>query len=125
LNSRPGASSEFIRLDREIAPTCSLNAEARREFDRLIEVLRAKGVLDLVDLAGVSDLARMTDLLNQAVEDGIPKVIALYQSQVRGLRRELGLTRQPSRSVTRLNPATNGVPENDPWRGLLKVGDVD
>jgi hypothetical protein len=66
------------------------------------------GSLTLVDLGGVSDLARMQDLLNRAVRDGNEKMIPPYQSQVRGLRRELGLTRQPSRVVSRVTPGVGG-----------------
>jgi hypothetical protein len=123
LNSRPGASSEFIRLDREIAPTCELTPTGRREFDRLIAVLRSQGTLELVDMSGISDLARMADLLDQAIKAGNVKAIGVYQSHVRGLRRELGLTRQPSRTVSRVRPATRGICENGRWKGRLKLGD--
>jgi hypothetical protein len=105
-NSRPG-SGEFIE-HHTLAPTCDLTPEARVEFDRLINVLRSKGSLGLVDLGGVTDLARMTDLLSLAIKAGDAKAIGIYQSHVRGLRRELGLTRQPSRSVVRTVPGSDG-----------------
>jgi hypothetical protein len=100
---------QFIRMERAIAPTYTLTAAARREFDRLVSVLRAKGVLALVDMAAIADLARMADLLNEAVKAGDARTIGSYQAHVRGLRRELGLTRQPSRTITRVNPGADAA----------------
>ena len=105
-NSRPG-SSDFIVHD-SLEPTCDLTPQARLEFARLINVLRSKGSLGLVDLGGVSDLARMTDLLSGAIKAGDAKAVGIYQSHVRGLRRELGLTRQPSRTLVRTVPGSDG-----------------
>jgi hypothetical protein len=116
-NSRARPDGEFIRLDRAMEPTCELTAAARREFVRLVAVLRSKGSLELVDLAAIADLARMTDLLNRAVKDKNEKMIPQYQSQVRGLRRELGLTRQPSRVVTRVTPG--GMDARVYWQDKL------
>jgi hypothetical protein len=104
-----GRHPGLIRRSSE-EPTSELSLEALREFQRLLEVLRSMGTLDRVDLGVVTEAARVKDLLDQFYRiPGLPNratiaAIGLLTSQVRGLRRELGLTTMPSRSLVRVDP---------------------
>lgn len=121
-NSRPGRQT--IRRE-SLDPPCELSKAARAEYDRLVEVLAAKGTLDRVDLSCVAECARiksLLDLAHKGTEESIDwdkaKLVGLLSGQHRGRLRELGLTLQPSRSMVR----TNAVPaERDPLEGMIKL----
>lgn len=87
-------------------PPAELDVEERVEFDRLTEEVRHRGTLARTDPMAVCDLARMTCLLRRLYAEEPPDVKAVVSTQncVRGLRRELALSLQPSRVMLRTNP---------------------
>jgi phage terminase small subunit len=122
-NARPG-HKELIRHD-SLEPPCELSRAARKEYDRLLGVLRDKGTLDRVDLSCVAECARIKTLLDLAHKDAADsidwekaKLVGLLSGQHRGRLRELGLTTRPHLSVVKSNP----VPaEDDPVAGFIKL----
>jgi phage terminase small subunit len=118
----------FVRHE-TLEPPCKLTAPARKEYDRLVAVLKAKGTLDRMDLACVAECARVAVLLDAAYGSikGEPtweqaKLIGLLDGKHRGRLRDLGLTTQPCRSVVRANPTGSAYDdEPGPWAKKLKV----
>jgi hypothetical protein len=130
-NNAPGNVKGFIRHE-SLTPTSALTPEALAEFDRLIAVLDARGTLDRVDLAVVTNAARVKALLDRAeadVKDNLDpirlKAMTTLLAQHRGLLRELGLTLQPSRSLIRTNAQAGPGYWSRllPTEGLVKYAD--
>lgn len=116
----------FIR-HASFAPPSELTDAAKAEYNRLIEVLMEKGVLDRLDLGLVAECARIKDVLDQAYKavTGAPdrdtiKMIGLLTSQRRGMLRELSLTLQPSRANYKAN-AIAPEREADPIASHIKL----
>jgi hypothetical protein len=127
-NAREGHPG-LIRRDSLDSPS-DLSTGAQAEYQRLLDVLRAKGTLERVDIGVIAEAARIKALLDTAhgmidvlMDPKIMKMVGALTTQRRGLLRELGLTLQPSRSVVRGNPAGS---ERDSmaskWAGKMKVG---
>jgi hypothetical protein len=89
-----------------LEPTAVLEPAERTHFDRLIETLRRRGVAERVDVAAVTTLSR----LEVAIDKGFtakpfaPKALSGLINNARGIRRELGLSMQSSRIMTRTSP---------------------
>jgi len=115
-NSAPPVGLKF----EDIQPTSILNAEASAEFSRLCTVLFLRGTLERVDIAVLTECARVTARLDQAYKLDETKVINQFTTQRRGLLRELGLTLQPSRSVVK-TVAKNAKDADDPIAGKIKL----
>lgn len=98
-NSRPVAG----RIPGGAEPTGKLTDAELQEFDRLCGVLRQRGVLARVDLAAVTTLARLGVAIEGefALRPINPRSLALLLGHARGIRRELGLSLQSSRVMTR------------------------
>jgi hypothetical protein len=113
----------FIRRDDE-GPTSDLEGLALEEYERLRDVLHSKGTLDRVDLAVLTEAARVKVMLDEAYKvattdlDRGARLIQVLTTQRRGLLREMGLTLQPSRSVVRTNAVS---PEEDPLAKMIKL----
>ncbi len=82
-------------------PVVPLEGSSLDEFWRLLHQLDRRGTLDRVDMAVITECARVTGRLNQAYKLDETKIINQLTTQRRGLLRELGLTLQPSRSVVK------------------------
>ena len=109
-------------------PPSDLTDDARREYERLLGVLREAGLLERVDLAVIAECARVKYLLDQAHEilkvhfDPKPlKMVTALTAQRRGLLREPGLTTSPSRSVIRTPQGSERDPNKSRWTGRLKI----
>ncbi len=98
------------RSPREPGTDVPLSVNALAEFTRLVQVLADRGTLDRADLGAVTDAARFKDLLDAAngtftnrgeTDNKEIAIMCQLQSQLRGLRRELGLTLHPSKVTTR------------------------
>ena len=114
-NSAPPIGIKF----EGVLPTSILNKEASKEFSRLCTVLFLRGTLERVDIAVLTECARITARLDQAYKLDELKVINQLTTQRRGLLRELGLTLQPSRSVVKtVAKETN---QADPVAGKIKL----
>lgn len=125
-NSRKGPVGS-VQHD-SLEPPCILTAEAKVEYQRLIEVLQSGGTLERVDLVCVANAARIKVLLDKAhkavgrrLSAHSVKLVNQLTAQHRGLMRELALTSLPSRTVFRATSATNAEVE-DKWAGKLKIG---
>jgi hypothetical protein len=83
-----------------------LSAEEQAEFNRLVERANRLGLLARNDPMALVDLARAQVLLNRLYAAKVPDAgeIARVQNVVRGLRRECGITIQPSRVMLRTSP---------------------
>ena len=101
-----------------------LAADEQREFDRLVEEVRRRGTLARADPQAVADLARMTCLLRRLYDAKPPDVKQLTATQncVRGLRRELALSLQPSRVLLRTGPG-EASDARSYWREKMAGGD--
>ncbi len=77
---------------------------------RLEEVLRRRGVIEKIDPGAVTDLARLKVALDAAykAKPFSPRAVGVLQGHIRGIRRELGLSLQSSRVVTRTSPDEPG-----------------
>lgn len=114
-----------IRHDK-LEPTSTLNDNAKEEFWRLVSVLDNRGSLERIDLAVVTECARITDLLNRThemlalgIDPKAVQLVTMLTSQRRGLLRELGMTIKPSNTLVKTTAKT---PEAaDPIRGLIKL----
>jgi hypothetical protein len=104
-------------------PTSKLNREERREFDRLIRVLREKGTLARIDLSSPTDYARLKCQLDGLYKlEPLPvKSILGVQSALRGLRREMSLALQPSRNHIVARPEAPDA--HSYWRAKLSGGE--
>jgi hypothetical protein len=106
-----------------VEPTAGLTTDGRREFDRLVKSLRDRGTLERNDLGVVTEAARVAAILNKVhARDDIDadiKTIGILTSQLRGLRRELGLTTMPSRSV--VTALAKPGKAADPLAKLIKI----
>lgn len=122
-NAAPG-HKELIRHE-TLEPPSKLRRAARKEYDRLVGVLRDKGTLDRVDLGVIAECARVKELLDGAhkLYDDLPdsdrlRVVSVLTTHRRGLLKELGLTTRPHLSVVKANP----VPaEDDPVSAMIKL----
>ncbi len=120
-NSRP-----TVAISGLIQPVSPLKAKGKREFGRLVSVLRRRGTLDKVDVGTITEAARVKELLDAEYASNAPdvKAVGLLTNLRRGCLRELGLTLQPSRATYR----TSGghAPSADPrarWGHLLGSDD--
>jgi hypothetical protein len=112
-----------------VIPPSDLAPAARAEFDRLCEVLDARGLLERADPSAIADAARVKDLLDRChldVATNVPslaqlKSINLLHSQRRGHLRELGLTLMPSRVLLRVNAKDPQKAAQDPLEDLIKL----
>jgi phage terminase small subunit len=118
--ARNGGSRRSGRIHHEtIEPTSTLGDIAKVEFWRLVEILSNRGSLDRVDLATVTECARIKERLDKAYLDDDTKIIPLMTSQRRGLLRELGLTIKPSTTLVKTVAKT---PEAaNPIKSLIKL----
>jgi hypothetical protein len=125
--NRPQAAPRTIPIE-QIEPTSVLTVEALTEFYRLASVLDNRGTLERVDIAVVTECARIKALLDRAQDDtddlagnlDINKVrmVTALNSHRLALLRSLGLTLMPSRSVVKTVAKT---PEAaDPLAALIK-----
>ena len=112
----------------EIEPTSALNPEALAEFRRLVAVLDNRGTLDRIDLAIVTECARIKDLLDQnhkllsiTMDPKTVAIVTQLTSQRRGLLREMALTMTPSRSVVKTVARSNADDAGDPMARLVKL----
>lgn len=118
----------------KLEPTSALSVDGLREFQRLVAVLDNRGSLDRVDLAVVTECARVNEQIDQLYatpnlnEDGkeIPglskqsiQLITMLTSQRRGLLRELGLTIKPSNTMVK-TVAKSSEPGSK-WGDKLKI----
>lgn len=117
LNSPPGAGDRIRRDD--VAPTSTLHPVALAEFQRLVVVLDSRGCLDRVDLAIVTECARVKETLDIMYSLNDLKQIPLFTAQRRGLLRELGLTIKPSTTLVR-SDAKNRE-STDPIADKIKI----
>ena len=85
--------------------------------------LRDRGTLERNDVGVMTEAARLAALLNELHArndiDTNLKAIGLLTSQLRGCRRELGLTTMPSRSVVTAMAKPKQAP--DPLAKLIKI----
>ena len=116
-NSTPRLLPTDFRM--EIHPASPLVDKQLAEFRRLVDVLFARGTLDLVDVAVITEAARVCARLSKAYDDDDTKVINQLTTQRRGLLRELGLTLQPSRSLVKT--VAKDQNEADPIAGKIKL----
>jgi hypothetical protein len=84
-------------------PTSDLSTRAQAELDRLVQTLRDRGTIAAADAGTITEAARLKAALDEVHERpggavANIKVVGILTSQLRGLRRELGLTIQPSRA---------------------------
>jgi phage terminase small subunit len=126
-NAKNASSSlkGVIRHSR-LEPTSELSEAALVEFRRLVCVLLDRGTLERVDLAVLTECARITDLLNRShklhdvmIDPKAIGIVAGLTAQRRGLLRELGLTLQPSRSVVHTNARDSQ--NKDPIEAYIKL----
>ncbi len=112
----------------EPAPTSPLNATALEEFWRLVMELDRRGTLDRIDVATITECARvkgMLDGLHEAAAEfpipprGMVAQIGILESQRRGRLRELGLTTMPHRSI--LKTIVKDTSESDPTKAKIKL----
>lgn len=103
---KPGPKIRFTPAPGRIDSPVELNADERAEFDRLVELVNGRGLLARIDPAALADLARAQVTLNglYAAKARNVKAIAQMQNVVRGLRRETGISIQPSRVMLRTTP---------------------
>src|SRR4051794_12619418 len=127
-NSRKSRATQIIRRASTDAPS-DLTEGAKREYDRLAEVLESMGTLDRVDLAVLAEAGRIKDLLDKAhgqigktLDSKSVNLVVNLTAQRRGLLRELGLTSMPSRSAVKVKPQGSERDDKSPWEGRLKVG---
>ncbi len=119
-NSAPGSAP----LDRSpLEPTTNLSIEARREFDRLVASISSRGLIGRVDAGHVTMAAILAAELNAILAENDTaaniKTIAQLSSQIRGLRRELGLTTQPSKSLVRPGAFAEPADALAEWRARV------
>jgi hypothetical protein len=115
-NSAP-SQSRFDRAPME--PTIRLTLAGRREFRRLVQALVSRGLIGKVDAGHVSLCAALTAELEKAMEVITPlsvSMVTTLASQVRGLKREMGLTIQPSRSITKVTPGSSAGGAFGDWK---------
>lgn len=107
------------------APTEHLNREEAKEFRRLVEECRKRGVLDKVDPQMIVDAACMQVLLRRERRAAEPNAatICKIQNALRGLRRDLALVQQPSRVVTRVHPNAHETLRSK-WGDKMAGGDA-
>lgn len=98
-NKPPRATGRIVHIS--VEPTSALNEVALTEFWRLVRVLDSRGSLDRVDLATVTECARVKETLDIMYALNDLKQIPLFTSQRRGLLRELGLTIKPSTTLVK------------------------
>ena len=116
-----------IRRNGLDAPS-ELDEVAETEYQRLLDVLSAKGSLDRVNLGVVAEAARIKSLLDHAhelvnilMDPKIVKMVGALTTHRRGLLRELGLTLQPSRSVARTTLGSERDDKQSAWTKRLKI----
>jgi len=114
----------------KIIPTSALGVEATAEFWRLVHVLDNRGTLDRVDLAVLTEAARVKTNLDQAyaineaeLTSKTTAMIAMLTSHRRGLLREMGLSITPSRNQVVARPK-DGTQVSEPLAKLVKLADV-
>jgi hypothetical protein len=119
--ARPPVSIRFDAVECE--PTSRLCAAELREFRRLVGVLCRRGTLSRVDPAAITDLARLKVALDRAYREKpfSPREVGILQGHIRGVRRELGLSLQSSRILTRVWP--EGQDAKSYWRSKLGGGE--
>jgi hypothetical protein len=127
--SRVG-QGKFIRHE-SLEPPSKLSKEARVEYDRLIDELGQKGILDRVDLVCVAECAKIKVLLDRAQEKAAKnlnweteRLVCSLTGLHRGRLRDLSLTLTPCHSVHRVNPVLGTARDSKPsaWAGKLKLG---
>jgi hypothetical protein len=108
----PMNSAKPVVLPGPAAPVSPLTRRAKREFTRLVALLRRRGTLDRVDIGHVTELARIKAMLDVEHGKAAPdiKAIALLTGVKRGLARELSLTLQPSRANFRVSGGQSSEP---------------
>jgi hypothetical protein len=101
-----------------------LSAGEQAEFNRLVERANRLGLLARNDPMALADLARAQCLLNRLYAGKAPDVaeIAKTQNIVRGLRRECGITVQPSRVMLRTSPG-EAMDQRSYWREKMAGGE--
>jgi hypothetical protein len=121
---RPPKPPPTIRIEAvECEPTSRLCAAELREFRRLVGVLCRRGTLSKVDPAAVTDLARLKVALDRAYRAKPVELreVGILQGHIRGVRRELGLSLQSSRILTRVFP--EGQDARSYWKAKLGGGE--
>lgn len=119
----------------DVAVPSALNAAQAREFRRVVEACREAGSLARADARLIEDASRMQVLLDRAHEElgsgsmvleaangtAMPHpmiaVIGSLSMRLRGLRKDLGLTSNPSKS----NDKAGGDKGDGRWGDLLSV----
>jgi hypothetical protein len=109
-----------------MAPVSKLGRVAQAEFDRLMTVLRKRGVEAKIDIGVVTEAARVKGFIDAECEKGDrmdPRVYKELANLRRGLIRELGLVLQPSRAryAVQGGPASASSPDAAArWSHLLE-----
>jgi hypothetical protein len=116
-------SPPTLRIPGAVEPVGNLDEAELAEFDRLCTVLRNRGVMDRVDLAAVSTLAKLGMAIEKAWETKpfAPRALGVLIGHARGIRRELGLSLQSSRVMTRTSPSDGDARAQ--WRAKLAGGE--
>ncbi len=117
-HNSPLRVSERI-LHTQVVPTSPLGPVALAEFQRLVDVLDGRGCLDRVDLATVTECARVKEQLDALYAVNDLKFIPLFTSQRRGLLRELSLTIKPSNTLVRSD--AKNQKSTDPTADKIKL----
>jgi phage terminase small subunit len=93
-----------------------LGKVAAAEFQRLVARLDNRGMLERCDPGHITEAARVFEALCNAYTEKNQKTINQMTTQLRGLRRELGLTLHPSRShVTTVAKNSDETTEAKPF----------
>jgi hypothetical protein len=119
--STPENSPSPLVLPGPYAPISPLTASGKREFDRLVNLLRRRGVLDRVDVGHITEAARVKEFIDAECAHGASmdtKEYARLANLRRGLLRELGLTLQPSRAMYRVSGGL-GTDSQSRWAHAL------
>ncbi len=104
-NTAPGQS----KLDRAgFEPTFKLDLAGRREFRRLVAAITARGLVGRVDVGHLTLCAHLSAELERILRDPVGpetiKLVTTLTSQIRGLKREMAITLQPSRNAVKTMP---------------------
>lgn len=118
-----------LPLAEALYATSDLTPVAQEEFQRLARVLDSRGTLERVDIAVLTECARIKALLDRAQADVDGPVGGLDADKVRivtalnshrlALLRALGLTLMPSRSVVKTVAKDDN--QADPIAGKIKL----
>jgi hypothetical protein len=102
----------------DVRPSAPLNRAAKKEFNRLADMLHRRGTLKNCDVSIITDAARLWAALNDGYAKdglGVSDLLKITNAH-RGRMRDLGLVLQPSRS----RYAVTDVSVADRWSHLLK-----